>query len=413
MYRLMEDIYMTNPLLSISFKGNCGLTGHVVVDSIVNGTSSGGVRIVPDLEIKEVRMLAAEMTLKYAFCGLPRGGAKCGIRMPADFTREQRLAALEDVGRRLRVIISSGIYYPGMDMNCGPEELEAIYRGAGFTVGKVTDTSLYTAVFAAEAVRACADVVFPGQNGPLTLAVEGFGKVASHLAEMLEPERFRIVGLSTVRGAVHHPDGFSLTALRDSRLVHGDALIEHLPGRKLESTEDALYLPVDILVPAARVGSIRMGNVGRVEARCVVSVANAPCAPEALEALHRRKIPVLPGFVGNAGGVLGSSLFDRGVSHPNVQRIAAGPYRQAVSALLRRSAELGRQPEELARRAAHEIIGARREGPMSVVAGLRERLARRFTLARRYVYRHAARDCARHFAHVVESIRLMTADTAL
>lgn len=400
------------PLFCISFEGIHGSEGHAVIDSLVKGTSSGGVRIASDLEIEEVRMLAAEMTLKYAFCGLPRGGAKCGIRMPANLTRQQKLAALEDVGRRLRAIISSGIYYPGMDMNCGPEELEAIYRGAGFTLGRMTDTSLYTAVFAAEAVRACADAAFPGDN-PLTLAVEGFGKVASHLAAMLEPERFRIVGLSTVRGAVHHPDGFSLAALRESRSIHGDALIEHLPGRKLDSMEDVLFLPVDILVPAARVGSIRMGNAERVAARCVVPVANAPCTPEALETLHRRKIPVLPGFVCNAGGVLGSSLFDRGVAHPDVQRIAAGPYRQAVTALLRRSAELGTQPAKLARHVAHEVIGARREEPVSVVGRLRERLTRRFTLARRYANRHAARDCARHFADVVDSIHRMTAETAL
>lgn len=397
-------------LFSISFEGNNGLTGHVVVDSIFNGTSSGGVRIVPDLEIEEVRMLAAEMTLKYAFCGLPRGGAKCGIQMPSSLTRERRLSALEDVGRRLRPLINAGIYYPGMDMNCGPEELGAIYRGAGFDLGTMTDTSFYTAVFAAEALRACADVLFAEHKGPLTMAVEGFGKVASHLVGMLEPDRFRIVGLSTVRGAVHHPDGFTPAVLAQSRATHGDALVQHLPGTCLESRDDVLFLPVDMLVPAARVGSISKENVERVAARSLVSVANAPCTAQALDDLHRRRIPVLPGFVCNAGGVLGSSLFDRGVPQPEVQKLAAGPYRQAVSALLRRSLELGEQPTELGRRIGHDVIRCRGEQPVSRTGRLLSILARRFSLARRYVNRHAARDCAKHFANVAESLRRLAED---
>lgn len=402
---------MAKPLFRISFTGINGSEGHAVIDCLVNGTSSGGVRIVPDLEIEEVRMLASEMTLKYAICGLPRGGAKCGIQMPSSLTRQQRLSALEDVGRRLRPLINAGIYYPGMDMNCGPEELKAIYRGAGFNLGIMTDTAFYTAVFAAEALRACADFLFADHKGPLTMAVEGFGKVASHLAGMLEPDRFRIVGLSTVRGAVHHPEGFTPAALAQSRAAYGDALVEHLPGTCLESRDDALFLPVDILVPAARVGSISTENVERVTARSLVSVANAPCTGQALEFLHRRRIPVLPGFVCNAGGVLGSSLFDRGVPQAEVQKLAAGPYRQAVSALLRRSLEIGEQPTELARRIAHNTIRRRGEQPLSRAGRLLERLARSCKLARKYVNRHAARDCARHFAQVAESIPRLTANT--
>jgi glutamate dehydrogenase (NAD(P)+) len=301
-------------------------------------------------------------------------------------------------------LINAGIYYPGMDMNCGSEELGAIYRGAGFDLGTMTDTSFYTAVFAAEALRACADVLFAEHKGPLTMAVEGFGKVASNLAAMLEPDRFRIVALSTVRGAVHHPEGFTPAVLAQSRAAHGDALVQHLPGTCLKSRDELLFLPVDILVPAARVGSISKENVERVAARSLVSVANAPCTAEALEELHRRRILVLPGFVCNAGGVLGSSLIDRGVSQPEVQKLAAGPYRKAVSALLRRSLELGEQPTELARRIAHGLIGSRGEKPASRFGRLLARLARRFTMARRYVNRHAARDCARHFAHVAESV---------
>lgn len=401
---------MSNPLFTIYLKCQNGVICNVVVNSIVNGVSSGGVRIVEGLKIDEVRMLAEEMTLKYAFCGMPRGGAKCGIHMPAHLTREQRFVALEDVGRRLRAIIRAGIYYPGMDMNCGSEELGAIYRGAGLDLGAMTDTSFYTAVFAAEAVRAVADISFAERKGPLNLAVEGLGKVASHLTGMLEPDRFRIVAVSTVLGAVYNPLGYSPEELRESRFAHGDALVDHLQGERLESRDVLLFQPVDILVPCARVGSIHKGNADRVLAKCIVSVANAPCTAEARSILHRRRIPVLPGFVGNVGGVLGSSLFDRGVPQATVQMIAAEPYRLAVTELMRRSLEHGEQPTELARRMAQELISARRGQPASKGARLLAVLVRRLSVAKRYVNRHAARNCARHFAYVAESIGRLPTD---
>lgn len=395
---------MNAPLFTISFSSSGGVEGHAVIDSLVNGTSSGGVRIVPDLKLDEVRFLASEMTLKYAFCGLPRGGAKCGVRMPAGLPREERIALLEDVGQRLSAVIQAGIYYPGMDMNCGPDELRAIYRGAGITLGALTDTSLFTAIFTAEAVTACARAEFAHGDGPVTLAVEGFGNVATHLAGMLDPARFRIVAVSTVRGAAHDPLGFEHETLRAMRAKHGDDLVSHLPGERLEPKERLLSLPVDILVPAARVGSINAGNMHAVAARCIVPAANAPCTADALAALHARGVAVLPGFVCNAGGVLGSSLFDRGVSQVEVEALAAGPYREAVTALVRRSRELGLQPTELARRVALAHLRTGQGGSDSRLVRVARRLSRRVRPVARFLDRHVAAACARHFEGLAREI---------
>lgn len=405
---------MNHPLFFLNTDLVDGVQTHVVVDSLINGTSSGGVRIVPDLEVDEVRKLAAEMTLKYAFADLPRGGAKCGVRMPLGLSREGRLSILEDVGRRLGAIINAGIYYPGMDMNCGPEELRAIYRGAGIALGNLTDTSFYTAVFVAEAVRASADVLFDDAASPRTVAIEGFGSVASHLLGMLEPERFRIVALSTVQGAVHNPDGFDPVVLREMRKEHGDALVNHVAGDRLEPREALLGLAVDILVPAARVGSIHEGNVGQIRAKCIVPAANAPCTEEALAVLQGNGVQVLPGFVCNAGGVLGSSLFDRGVSKTEVEALAAGPYRAAVAALAQRSLELDCQPTALAARVARNQLRMHREVPASFVQRLTKKLSRRFRYLSRWTHRHAARDCREHFVslgHQIQAMQVSLADT--
>lgn len=393
-------------MFTYSFDLGGGVSGMAVVDSLIAGTSSGGVRIAPDVDPAEVASLAGEMTLKYGFFGLPRGGAKCGIRIPGDIARDRWPRLLEQAGARLAPLIGHGIYYPGMDMNCGPDELRALYRGAGVTLGEITDTSLYTAVFAASAVKAAGDFLLPGGGRPLTLAVEGFGKVAMHLASMLDPGRFRIVALSTVGGAVRNAEGYSAQALAEARRAHGDALYLGLPGERLEPRELLLEEQADILVPAARVGSIDEAVAARVRASCVVSVANAPCTEAALGLLHARGVMVLPGFVCNAGGVLGSSLFDRGVPAGRVQALADGPYGRVVAGLLAASRELGAQPTLIAASLARDRIAraAARSRESSRLTRVLGRLSRRSRLVSGFVNRDAEEACRRHLEALADDL---------
>ncbi|MFP5221216.1 MAG: Glu/Leu/Phe/Val dehydrogenase dimerization domain-containing protein [Acidobacteriota bacterium] len=383
------------PLFTYSFDLGDGVSGHAVVDSLVNGTSSGGVRIVSALNPGEVRTLSSEMTLKYAFFGLPRGGAKCGISMPDGLAGKERLRLLEEAGQCLGPLIRHGTYYPGMDMNCGPDELRAIYRGAGIRLGELTDTSLFTAVFAASAVTACGESQAGDEERPLDVAVEGFGNVGAHLASRLDPKRYRIVAISTIAGAVFNSRGFSPSELTQARKLHGNDLVMHLPGERLEPKERLLELDVDILVPAARVGSIDESNEAGIRAACIVPVANAPCTGEALRRLQERGIMVLPGFVCNAGGVLGSSLYDRGVSAVQVDDLAKGPYRDVVRELVRTARAAGLQPTEVARKVAQARFEKARQSASEPSRALKilRRMGRRSRLLTACLNRDAARAC--------------------
>jgi len=64
-----------------------GLKAVVVIDNIACGPAIGGVRMAPDVSVKECVRLARAMTLKNAAAGLPHGGGKSVIfgdpRMPA------------------------------------------------------------------------------------------------------------------------------------------------------------------------------------------------------------------------------------------------------------------------------------------------------------------------------------------
>jgi glutamate dehydrogenase/leucine dehydrogenase len=253
------------------------------------------------------------------------------MRLAPDLEGPAREKALEGFGRQLGPIIRAGLYYPGMDINCGPAELRRVYAGAGIVLGHTTDSSFFTAVGVASAIQGCADAL--GLSRPATLAIEGFGSVGTHLAALLSPEEFRITTISTVAGALSNPNGFAPAELQRTRAKHGDELVHHLAGTTL-SMPEVLIAPVDILVPAARTGSITEDVARGLRARAVVPAANAPYRPGSAGTLHERGVLCLPGCLCNAGGVLGSSLVDSGVPRERVEDLFRSRYRPMVRDLV-------------------------------------------------------------------------------
>ena len=58
-----------------------GLVGHLVIHNLVGGRSLGGIRLVADPNLEEMRCAARSMAYKYGFIGLPMGGAKAAVRI--------------------------------------------------------------------------------------------------------------------------------------------------------------------------------------------------------------------------------------------------------------------------------------------------------------------------------------------
>ncbi|MFX0196604.1 MAG: Glu/Leu/Phe/Val dehydrogenase dimerization domain-containing protein [Candidatus Hodarchaeota archaeon] len=341
----MIDNYTNSLSVEIDIKDDS--SAYIVIDSTINNTSSGGVRIMEDISIDEVKALAREMTLKYSFMGLPRGGAKCGIKIPSGISIEEKRKILELFGRKIAPIIGRGVYYPGMDMNCGPEELRAIYRGAGITLGKITDTSFFTAVSVANVIHVCGET-YQLKGQPITVAIEGFGSVGSYLVKRLSEDDFRIAGVSTIKGAVAKKEGFCVETLLKYRKAFGDNFVNKIPDARVIDKQDLLTSNVDVLVPSARAWAINMNNAEDIKAHFIVPIANAPYSDKSKGALHERGVVCMPGFVCNSGGVYASSLFDNGVSMRVIERVSSVDFRRAVRALLQKSQDLNLSPVDVA-----------------------------------------------------------------
>jgi glutamate dehydrogenase/leucine dehydrogenase len=320
--------------------------GYVVINSILNNTSSGGVRILEDISLAEIKALAKEMTLKYSFIGLNRGGAKSGIRIPKNSSNQERISIIEEFGQRISPLISAGIYFPGRDMNCSEEDLRTIYNGAGTTLGKITNTSYFTAISVENAIMACKDVY--ALPSPVTLAIEGFGSVGRYLAERLNPDVFQIVALSTIKGAIFNHKGLPLNKLVEYKEKYGDDFVFEFTDAEMIKKENILAFDADILVPCARTWSINEENAHKAKARFIVPAANAPYTQGAINILSKQKTVCLPGFVCNSGGVYASSMFDNGISLEDIEMNSETYFREVVSTLLDRSRELDLSPVEIA-----------------------------------------------------------------
>ncbi len=391
---------MVDPLLSVVIQGD-HYTGYVVIDSFYNNTSSGGVRITPDLDLEEVQDLAHEMTLKFSLFGLKKGGAKAGLRLESQLAPAVRARALEDFGRRIAPLIGNGIYNPGMDMNCGPRDLQAIYRGAGITLGEVTDSSLYTALSVASAIGAGCRSLQAKNDGRMTLAIEGFGSVARHLAECLPKEHYRVLSVATIAGAVRDSRGYDLEFLARMRDQHGDEFVRRIQGEAV-SRDDVLTDDVDVLLPGSRTRAITAELAARIRARMIVPIANAPYAPATVPALQKRGVVCLPGYVTNVGGVLGSSLFDSGVPRETVTRMFEHEFASVVEALIESSRRSGTSPCEI----AESLAGPSRMGhPDSSSLGRKvyQRYLRK-RLPRSVRGRIALRTCRRTLHALVEQL---------
>jgi len=360
--------------LTISTDLGDGCSAEIVIDSICNNTSSGGVRVASSINTAEVAKLAQEMSLKYAFSGLPRGGAKTGIKLQSTLNEEERFQKLRLFGQSAAPILQAGIYYPGMDMNCGPKELRAIYAGAGIPIGPPTDTSLFTALSAEAALQAYRKQRKP--DAVTTLAIEGFGSVANHLIGRLSEKEFRVVGLSTIEGAAVNRDGYSKTALLSARQAHGNDLVNHLPYGGLD--KNAIFgVEADVFIPSARVGSLTLELAANLKTASVIPIANAPYQDGVIEVLEGRGVMCLPGFVVNNGGVFASSLYDTGVGIEVIERICSGLYCGVLHSLMDKSVEMNISPADMATDIARKEFEAASSRDSIVDKVMRKRLVQK------------------------------------
>lgn len=304
-----------------------GKRGYLVIDRLVRGAASGGLRMREGCTLDEVRDLARGMTLKEAVVYSPsdayvpfgggKGGIDCAPHDPgARGVMARYVAAMkpllqsywsagEDLGVR-QDVLEEVAHEAGLRstidaaLRLVPDPGAALDRvRAGFAVD-VDGVGLADQVGGygvAEVTLAAASRL--GIREPRAL-VQGFGSMGGATARYLARAGVPVVGICDALGVLWHPDGLDVEALLRTRDRYGRVDRRALrPGDRELPREEWLAVEAEILVPAALSYVLTEANVDAVNARLVVEAANVPTTAGGEAALTARGVPVIPDFVAN------------------------------------------------------------------------------------------------------------------
>ena len=308
-------------IVSIPIRMNSGetriFTGYRVLHDTSRGPGKGGIRYHPNVNLNEVKALAAWMSLKCAVVDIPFGGAKGGIVCDPS---KLSAAELEQITRRyigeLFDLMGPNVDIPAPDVGSTPQTMAWIMDtwsmkkgfiepgvvtgkpvGLGGSAGRLEATGRGLLYIAREAVR-----YIGHELEGTTFAIQGFGNVGSGAARLLSEAGARIVAVSDVGGGIRNDGGLDIHALL--RYVKQNGVVAGFPESAPIDNAELLECPCDVLLPAALEGQITEENAGRIEARLIIEGANGPTTLEADAILDGRGIKVVPDILANAGGVV-------------------------------------------------------------------------------------------------------------
>ncbi|KAI0978595.1 hypothetical protein GJ496_008359, partial [Pomphorhynchus laevis] len=290
------------------------------------------IRYSPEVNLDEVKALAALMTFKCSLVGIPFGGAKGGVKIdPTKYSVNE----LERITRRLTVelikknFLGPSIDVPAPDMGTSGREMTWIadtycntfghhdLQAMGCVTGKpvlyggvngrvaATGRGLYHATDYFVNQKHFADKV--GYSLGLkdkTFIVQGFGNVGSHAAMQLTTAGAKLIGVIEKDGCLYSPNA----AIDPFKLSKYIAINHGIKGfdRSMEyskSGKDLMCEKCDILIPAASEQQITSDIANRIQAKIISEGANGPTTNKANRILIDRNILIIPDMFANVGGV--------------------------------------------------------------------------------------------------------------
>jgi glutamate dehydrogenase (NAD(P)+) len=120
-------------------------------------------------------------------------------------------------------------------------------------------------------------------------------------ARLMSAKGFRIIAIVEYDGAVYNPNGLDIAALAAHRKETGS--ITGFAGGEDMDKREAMFLPCDVLIPAATENVITSQNADRIRCKILCEGANGPTTPLADEILAEKNVFVIPDILANAGGV--------------------------------------------------------------------------------------------------------------
>ena len=277
------------------FDPDSGLRCIIAIHDTTLGPSLGGTRMwlyhSEEEALTDVLRLSKAMTYKAAAAGLDLGGGKAVII--GDPHRDKSEALFLAYARAVDSL--GGRYITAEDVGTTPHDLEIVMRGTRHITGKPPsaggsgDSAPATAFGIYEGMRACVAEAYgsPSLDGR-TVAIQGYGKVASNLARNV------IEGGARIVVAEPNPEACQAASLAGATIVELDEIYD---------------VECDVFSPCALGGVLNADTIPRLRCGVVAGGANNQLLePADADRLKAAGILYAPDYVINAGGLVNLSF---------------------------------------------------------------------------------------------------------
>jgi glutamate dehydrogenase (NAD(P)+) len=345
-----------------------GMKGVLVIDNTSTGPGKGGIRFADAVTPIEIFRLARTMTWKCAAAGLPFGGAKGGII--ANPNEVDRVSWMKSFAKMIKpycptqYIAATDIGTTELDMAVfaheigdmractgKPAELGGIPHELG-TTGYGVTSALEAAVEVLEELKS-----LHVSKRQIRVSIQGFGNVGSFTAKFLDSSGIKVVAISDVSGFICNTDGLNIPRLMKD--MKGKARFSDLKGYDVFDKEGIFEVDSDIFIPAAIGDVITDKTASKLlehNIKMVVEAANLPTLPNAGEYLHKNGVWIIPDFIANAGGVIGSFVEYQGRTEKEAFELIKYKIVKAVRNILTEAVMREENPRTLAIEMSKQVI---------------------------------------------------------
>ena len=282
------------------------------------GPYKGGIRFHPDVSESEVKALSMWMTWKCATTGIPYGGGKGGVIVDPQLLSRSELQRLSRAyARAIAPYIGPWRDVPAPDVNTTgqimawmldeyeqtiQQRAPATFTGKPISLGGSLGREEATGLGGVYILRELAQALRL-EPSKTTVVIQGFGNVGYWFAEHAYQLGFTILAVSDSRGGIVSESGKGLNPQEVLAYKKSNRGLKGYPGTRFVTNAELLELETDILVPSALEQVITAKNVGMIQAKAIIEMANGPVTPDADLELNKRGVHTVPDVLANAGGV--------------------------------------------------------------------------------------------------------------
>jgi len=274
------------------------------------------VRFHPEVDLDEVRALAALMTWKTAIVGIPYGGAKGGVNVtPGDLEDKEKEQVARIFMDKVEKVLGPTRDIPAPDVGTNAQTMAWLMdeygKLHGHTPACVTGKPIALEGSYGRAAATGRGVVYMFREAAPKLdlnpsetrfVVQGYGNVGSWAARLMQGLGGTLVGASDTNGALRNDEGIDAEELADFLADGGD--VPQFEGGEEISHDELLEIECDVFIPAALGGMIHKDNADKLDCKMIVEGANSPTTPKADQILADKDVTVVPDVMANAGGVV-------------------------------------------------------------------------------------------------------------